>query len=75
VARPSRCPPELRERAVRLVAEVLPNYPSEWPAMAAVADRLGIGTAETGRKWVRWAEAGDRRRREVDSLSGRESAR
>jgi transposase len=56
VARPSRYPPELRERAVRLVAEVLPNYRSEWPAMVAVADRLGIGTAETVRKWVRRAE-------------------
>ena len=56
VARPSRYPPELRERAVRLVAEVLPNYPSEWPAMVAVADKLGIGTAETVRKWVRRAE-------------------
>jgi transposase len=56
VARPSRYPPELRERAVRMVAEVLPNYPSEWPAMVAVADRLGIGTAETVRKWVRRAE-------------------
>ena len=46
----------MRERAVRMVAEVLPNYPSEWPAMVAVADRLGIGTAETVRKWVRRAE-------------------
>ena len=56
MVRPSRYPPELRERAVRLVAEVLPNYPSEWPAMVAVADKLGIGTAETVRKWVRRAE-------------------
>jgi transposase len=56
VARPSRYPPELRERAVRMVAEVLPNYPSEWPAMRAVADKLGIGTAETVGRWVRRAE-------------------
>lgn len=56
MARPSRYPPELRERAVRMVAEVLPNYPSEWPAMVAVADKLGVGTAETVRKWVRRAE-------------------
>ena len=55
MARPSRYPPELRERAVRMVAGVLPNYPSEWPAMVAVADKLGIGT-ETVRKWVRRAE-------------------
>ena len=56
MARPSRYPPELRERAVRMVAEVLPNYPSEWPAMVAVADKLGIGTPETVRKWVRRAQ-------------------
>ncbi len=31
-------------------AEVLPNYPSERPAIVAVADKLGIGTAETVRK-------------------------
>jgi transposase len=49
-------PPELRERAVRMVAEVRPDYPSDWPAICAVAQKLGIGTAETLRKWVRQAE-------------------
>src|ERR1700747_2176909 len=49
-------PPELRERAVRMVAEVRPDYPSDWPAICAVASRLGIGSAETLRKWVRQAE-------------------
>lgn len=49
-------PQELRERAVRMVAEVRPNYESEWAAIGAVAQRLGIGTAETLRKWVRQAE-------------------
>jgi transposase len=39
-----------------MVAEVLPDYPSEWPAIVAVADKLGIGTAETLRKSVRRAE-------------------
>jgi len=52
----SNYPPELRERAVRLVAEVRPEYPSDWPAIVAVAQRLGIGSAETLRKWVRQAE-------------------
>jgi len=56
MARPSKYPPEFRERPVRMVAEVLSNYPSEWPAMVAVAEKLGIGTAETVRKWVRRAE-------------------
>ncbi|MGW0640197.1 IS3 family transposase [Nocardia salmonicida] len=46
-------PPELRERAVRMVAEVRDQYESEWAAIGAVADLLGVGTAETVRKWVR----------------------
>ena len=41
----SNYPPELRERAVRMVAEVRPEYPSDWPAICAVAQRLGIGSA------------------------------
>ncbi|MGF1645520.1 MAG: hypothetical protein ACFCVF_01135 [Kineosporiaceae bacterium] len=32
MARPSRYPLQLRERAVRMVAEVRPDYPSEWAA-------------------------------------------
>ena len=39
-----------------MVAEVRPEYPSDWPAIKAVAAKLGIGTAETLRKWVRQAE-------------------
>ena len=39
-----------------MVAEVRPDYPSDWPAIVAVAQKLGIGTAETLRKWVRQAE-------------------
>ena len=60
-------PPELRERAVRMVAEVRPEYPSDWPAIRAVADRLGIGSAETLRKWVRQAEVDDGARPGVSS--------
>jgi transposase len=52
----SNYPPELRERAVRMVAEVKADYPSEWAAIAAVAAKLGIGSTETLRKWVRRAE-------------------
>ena len=57
-----RYPPELRERAVRMVAEIRPEHPSEWAAMAVVADLLGVGTPETVRNWVRQAEidTGDR---------------
>jgi transposase len=39
-----------------MVAEIRPNYPTEWSAMKAVAAKLGIGTAETVRTWVRKAE-------------------
>ena len=39
-----------------MVAQVRPDYPSDWPAICAVAGKLGIGTAETLRKWVRQAE-------------------
>ena len=63
----SNYPPELRERAIRLVAEVRPDYPSDWPAIVAVASRLGIGSAETLRKWVRQAEVDGGTRRGVTS--------
>jgi transposase InsO family protein len=39
-----------------MIGEVRPEYPSDWPAMVAAAQRLGIGSAETLRKWVRQAE-------------------
>jgi transposase len=53
MARPSPYPAELRKRAVRMVAEVRPDYDTEWAAMKAVATKLGIGTTETLRAWVR----------------------
>ena len=56
MSRPNVYPAELRVRAVRMVAEVRPNYESEWAAIGAVAQKLGIGTAETLRKWLRQAE-------------------
>jgi transposase len=62
VGRAGQYPPELRERAVRMVAEVTPDYPSQWAAITAVAQKLGVGTAETLRKWVRRAEIDDGRR-------------
>jgi transposase len=51
-----RYPAELRERAVRMVAEIRAEHESEWAAMTRVADLLGVGTPETVRKWCRQAE-------------------
>ena len=48
--------PELRRRAVRMVGEVRSQYSTEWAAISAVAEKLGIGAAETLRTWVRKAE-------------------
>jgi transposase len=62
MARPSSYPLELRQRAVRMVAESKVDYGSEFEAIQAVATKLGIGSAETLRKWIRRAEidAGER---------------
>ena len=46
-------PAELRERAVRMVAEVRDQYSSEWAAIESVATKLGIGTPQTLLTWVR----------------------
>jgi transposase len=56
MTRRSSYPPELRERAVRMVGEVQESYKSQWAAIEAVAAKLGIGCAETLRIWVRQAE-------------------
>ncbi len=75
MSRPSRYPAELRQRAVRMVAEVRPNYDSEYAAIAAVAQKLGIGTAETLRKWVRQAQVDDGRQPSVTSEESAELKR
>ena len=53
---PKQYPRELRERAVRLVAEHRGDYESEYAAIRSIAARLGIATPETLRQWVRQAE-------------------
>ena len=40
-----RYPPELRERAVRMVAEVREQHETEWAAMRAVSELLDFGSS------------------------------
>jgi transposase len=68
MGRPSSYSPEIRERAVRLVAESKADYGSEFEAIKSVASKLGIGSAETLRKWVRRAEVDAGQRPGVTTL-------
>ena len=52
----SRYPPELRERAVRMVLESKADYGSEYEAIRSISAKLGVTSAESLRKWVRQAE-------------------
>jgi transposase len=54
---PARYSAELRQRAIRRVAEVRSKYPSEWAAISAVADELSIRNPDTLRRWIRQAES------------------
>jgi len=73
--RPSASAPELRERAVRMIAEVRPDYGSQWSAICAVSGKLGIGSAETLRTWVRRAEVDAAYRRGLTSDQAAEVTR
>ncbi len=42
----SKYPPELRERAVRMLVEIRDQRESEWVARRAVADLLSFATPE-----------------------------
>ena len=42
MSRPSKHPPELKERAVRMVSESRSDYPHEFAAIKSVATKLGI---------------------------------
>ena len=52
---PRQFPPELRQRALRMLEESLPEHETEYAAIRHVGSRLGSGP-ETLRKWRRSAE-------------------
>jgi len=69
----TRYPPELRERAMRLVREHRDEHPSEWAAIESVAEKPGM-TPETLRKWLR-RDAVDHGQRPGVTSSDRERVR
>jgi transposase len=55
MARSSRHPREVRERAVALVWETQSEYGSQWEAIMSIAQKVGV-LAESLRRWVPQAE-------------------
>jgi transposase len=52
---PRRFPPEVRERATRMLFEQRDEYPTQWAAIRSIAGKFGM-SPETLRSWVRQAE-------------------
>src|SRR5690554_4755784 len=61
MSRSKRYPPEVRERAVRMVFEHEHEHTSQWAAIQSISQKIGC-TAETLRKWVRQREREEGRR-------------
>ena len=57
----NKYPPEIRERAVRLVLDHEHEYPSQWKAICSIADKSDLNR-ETLRQWVRQRERDTGRR-------------
>ena len=59
--KPKTYSPEVRERAVRMVFDHAPEYPSQWACIQSIAEKIGC-SGETLRNWVRQAEQNQGRR-------------
>ena len=68
---PTKYDQETKAKAVRLVLEHRDEYASEWAAMRAIAERLGM-SPETLRNWVRQAEIDDGRKAGVSTAENQE---
>jgi transposase len=68
---PVRYDQDTKAKAIRLVREHAGDYPSEYPAITAVARRLGMAP-ETLRKWIRQAAVDEGQAPGVSSEAARE---
>jgi transposase-like protein len=66
---PKQFPPEVRDRAVRMIMDRLSDYLSVYAACKALAPKLGVGP-ESLRRWVVQAQidAGEKRGPSSDEL-------
>lgn len=55
MSRQRRFPPEIRERAVRMLLDHRQDYPSQWAAIRSIAGKFDM-SPETLRSWVRQHE-------------------
>jgi len=53
--------PEVRERAVRMVADHERDYPSRWAVVVSIAEKIGCAP-QTLHEWVKKAEVDDGKR-------------
>lgn len=67
----NRFPPEVRQRAVRMVLENQDTYNSQWSAICSIAPKIGC-TPETLRIWIRQQEPVDD---ELNALTASEHQR